>query len=59
MKARAVAVQFKMLTARAPTTAIVASDANDWTDISTFARVVNGNVSVGLNADEFVIDKYK
>ena len=46
-----------MLTARAPTTAIVASEANDCTDINTFARVVNGNVSVGLNADEFVNDR--
>lgn len=50
---------FRILTARAPTTTIVASDVNDWIAIIAFARPVKGNASVGLNAVEFVNDTYR
>lgn len=50
-------LQLRMLTARAPTTAMVASDATDCSPIRILARLVKGNTSVGLNAVEFVSDR--
>jgi len=49
-------VYFRMLTARAATSATVTSDAKDWTIISNLAQLVRGIVSVGLNAVAFVKD---
>ena len=51
--------QLRMFTARAPSTAIVASEAIDCTPISIFVLVRRGSVSVGLNAVEFVNETYK
>jgi hypothetical protein len=46
-----------MFTARAMTSATVANDTADWNIIVIFAHRVSGNVSVGLNAVEFVNDR--
>jgi hypothetical protein len=45
-----------MLTARETTTATVTNEARDWSIISSFAHVVSGIVSVGLNAVALVND---
>jgi hypothetical protein len=37
----------------------VSSAAVAWIPINTLARLVNGMVSVGLNALEFVSDRYR
>ena len=46
-------------TARAMTRREVTNAAVAWTPIRIFARLVNGIVSVGLNALEFVVDRYR
>jgi hypothetical protein len=49
----------RILTARAATSATVRSDAADWTPISDLAMIVNGIVSVGLNAVALVKLTYR
>ena len=48
-----------MLTARATTSASVASDTADWNIIASFAQRDSGSVSVGLNAVALVNDRYR
>ena len=46
-------------TARAMTSSEVMSAAVAWMPMSILARLVRGMVSVGLNALEFVVDRYR
>ena len=51
-------VQLRMLTARAPTTAMVANEASDCAAMIALACRVRGSTSVGLKAIELVSDRY-
>jgi len=56
---RACGQVLRMLTARAMTSAPMASDTEDCTSMVSFAHLANGITSVGLNAVALVNDRYR